>query len=134
MQNKLTSVCFFKKTCLKLAVVSAVVLTPAIGLSTKFLFDTPVPEPIRKQVVQMYDQASEYMKLCCPVYAPVPRTERGLSIRFALPDNQPKEIEAYCDGEILLRIRASSMRCTSIANGFLRSKYKFHTASQSRPS
>ena len=132
MQIEMTSMYFFRTTCLKLVVVFAVLLPPAICFSTKFL-DTPVPETVRKQTIKMYDEASECMKLCSPAYASAPRPEQGLSIRFVLEDDQPKEIEAYRSGDMMLRVRANSMRWTSIVNAFLRNKYKPPTGWQPKP-
>ena len=93
-------------------------VSPAISFADSHP-NTPVPPKVREQVVKIYEEASEKMKLCSPVYASAPRPKPELDVRFSLPTDLPKEIDAYDPNGLYMRVRASSLRLVSVVNCLL---------------
>ena len=115
---------FFRIMCLELALAPAIALSSAIGLSDETP-DAPIPETVRDQIFKMYDAASECMKRCSPAYASVRHEKNHLMMHFDLPLGRPKIIEVFSiNDDILMHVRASSMRWVTVVNCFVQGEYK----------
>ena len=120
--------------CCALLALLAIFVNPAISFSNDYL-DTPISKKMREQLVKLYEDASEKMKLCSPAYAPAPSQRPELWMRFILPTDQPKVIAVSgIDGvHVYMHVRASSMRWVGIVNSFLCNEYKPPSGWQKTP-
>jgi hypothetical protein len=125
-----------------------ILVNPAICFATDYP-DTPVPKNVCEQVVKLYEDASEKMKLCSPAYASAPSRKSEpshrlfnqagsayalapsqkpeLMICYQLPTDCLKEIQAYDPNGLMMHVRASSMRLVGVVNCFLTHKEYEHS-------
>ncbi len=106
---------FNRRICFALLVLLAIAVNPTICFSGG-IFNTPVPPKVCEQVEKIYQEASEKMKLCSPVYAAAPHPKSGLQVNYSLPTDLPKEIEVYDPKGLCLCVRASSLRVLCVGN------------------